>query len=280
MVAEVLTRYAINARIPPESPIEDLVSRMLDGGASLGTRTGYLEARTWEEGLRLVEASPELSLRHELFVFPQVRVRHFRPDFMVAVRPRRRRPEVPWDAFFVECDGARHHSALAHAMADLGRETSIKGVTGMDTLRFSGAEIVYRADQVAQVLGARIETSAAVQECGGEAFPAGLLDEVWRAVATLARHPALRRPYWAGNRPASTEDPYDPDDPLGENPRSTADADAAEWDSFHRLRALVARVRHAVAAHRLEGPIQRGVEGTGQLRSLGDVLTSLLARVA
>ncbi|MBF5096586.1 hypothetical protein F1643_21595 [Azospirillum sp. INR13] len=157
----LLPGYAIIEIKPPESPIERLMLDLLEGGLDLGVRAQFCAVNTWSEAKATLRDHPEAFSRARLVVFPQVAVGGYRMDFLVAATDR---VMTTLDAFndfdllAVECDGSEFHGPQAGGLRDdRTREAAIRKQTGLDFLRFSGAELNFRSEQVVEVLSAYIE---------------------------------------------------------------------------------------------------------------------------
>jgi hypothetical protein len=125
---------------------------LLDEGPGVGTAAGFLPPMSWQDAIEIARTERELLARRPILVVPQAQVGHRRADMLVLTRSRLARPGWhgdPAPAFFIECDGKDHHGATAEQIRDdLLREREIHRATGLDMLRFSGAEINFRPHQV------------------------------------------------------------------------------------------------------------------------------------
>lgn len=278
MGAIALSRFEAEACFPPDSPIERRMMSLLDEGPGVGTAAGFLPPMGWRDAIDLARSERELFARRPILVVPQAQVGRRRADMLVLTRSRLARPG--WhgnsaSAFFVECDGKEHHSATAEQIRDdREREREIHSATGLDMLRFSGAEINFRAHQVHQVLAARVEAMHALHEVGEEVRDEA--ERVFRCVGRVSCHPALRTEYQARNRPPAP-DRYDEGDPTGESYASEGDL---EWDPFEALRDALARLRHAAARCRLNGAEWQDEDAFPDrgFRPIGEILAGIMRR--
>jgi hypothetical protein len=267
-----------------ESPVETAMTHILEEGPGFETRAGFYRADGWRAALHELEADPEPLLRHRMVVFPQTGIRSFRADFMVVIGGRGepfRAANAAQHAFIVECDGREYHASSAEAAEDLKRESLIRRTTGLDVLRFSGPEILYRSGLVSLVLGARSEALAAVHELGWDVVGRHAA-RILRCVSGLSSHFLLRREYIARNA-AFPPDPWRVEDPAGEQFDSASLARDAELDLFVELRVAVARLRHAVAqARRISLPIAANSSGEdleGRPQHIGRAIAAIAARL-
>ena len=276
MGAIALSRFEAEACFPPDSPIERRMMSLLDEGPGVGTAAGFLPPMGWRAAIDLARSERELFARRPILVVPQAQVGRRRADMLVLTRSRLARPGWHGDAasaFFIECDGKDHHGATAEQIRDdLQREREIHRATGLDMLRFSGAEINFRPHQVHQVLAARVEAMHALHEFGED-----LRDEaerVFRHVGRVSCHPALRTEYQARNRPPAP-DRDDEDDPTFEGDANEGDPD---WDAFEAMRDAVARLRHAAGRCRLAGPAWEDEDAFPDrgFRPIGDIVAGLI----
>jgi hypothetical protein len=167
-------------------------------------------------------------------------------------------------AFFVECDGRIGHAETTEQVVDdANREQVIRRQTGMDVLRFSGAEVMFQRREVQAVLGAQVEAMAALREQGEGVQPEA--QAVLDAVARLAAHRALRTDYTVRNAARSKLEPYDASDPFGELGFADELLREAGWDEFLSLRVDVARLNHAIARDRQAAPEVEEYEPDGDL---------------
>jgi hypothetical protein len=267
-----------------ESPVETAMTHILEEGPGLATRAGFYRADGWRAALHELEADPEPLLRHRMVVFPQAGIRSFRADFMVVVGGRGdpfRVANAARHAFIVECDGREYHASSAEAAEDLKRESLIRRTTGLDVLRFSGPEILYRSGFVSLVLGARAEALAAVHELGWDVVGRDAA-RILRCVSGLSSHFLLRREYVARNT-AFPPDPWRVEDPAGEQFSSASLTRDAELDPFVDLRVAVARLRHTVAqARQISLPIAASSwdeDLEGRPRHIGHAVAAITARI-
>lgn len=237
-----------------ESVAEERLAAILEAGPGTGARAAFATASDWKDALRAVSADATALARKKLVIFPQASVDRYRVDFLVVVAPAcDRGMGQTLSAFIVECDGRKGHAeSYDQVLADRERETRIRRETGMDVLRFSGAEVLYRSGDVAAVIGAQVEAMAALRDHGDavarEAFA------VLHAVSSLSTHRALRADYTARNSERSRIEPYDPEDPFGEESIPRHVEREAEWDGFLALRMALARLWHAIAHARKAAP--------------------------
>ncbi len=199
MGLELLSRWSPEGLLL-ESPAEDDLSRILEDGPGTNTRALFARAHGWREALTCVASEPTAIIRSRLIVFPQIWVGHHRSDFMVvcANPDNIRRSPLSNYAFFVECDGRVGHTENAEQIrADHAREREIRRQTGLPILRFSGAEVMYRKNEVATVIGAHVTGLAAKREHGAALESSA--DAILEAVAALSSHRALRTEYTARN---------------------------------------------------------------------------------
>lgn len=267
MVLELLDRWSpVGLLLESEAEIE--MSRILESGPGTHAKAVFAQSHGWREALKAVASDANALARSKLIVFPQTSVSQYRADFLVVcanVAPVMKRSALSRFGFFVECDGRIGHAETAEQVRDdYEREQAIRRQTGMDVLRFSGAEVMYQRREVQSVIAAQVEAMAALREHGDavrrEAQTA--LD----AVARLAAHRALRTDYTVRNSARSQLEPYDPSDPFGEwgfNPEVLREAG---WDSFLSLRLNVARLNHAIARARQAAPEVEEHEPQGELR--------------
>ncbi len=282
MGLELLSRWS-PVGLLLESPAEDLLARILEGGPGTNTRALFARAPGWREALTGMAEEPAVILRSQLIVFPQVWVGQYRIDFMVVCADPgavRGVTQLSGFAFFVECDGRIGHAENAEQIrADRERERTIRVQTGLPVLRFSGAEIMYRKAEVETVIGAHVEALSARREFGTQL--ALRADAVLEAAAQLSSHRALRTDYTARNSERLEEDPYDPDDPFGEEAFPEAVTREAAWDPFLDLRLKLAQLRHTVASAR---NLARGgwedEEPGGAPRPFAEALARVLAAIS
>ncbi|PGH59253.1 hypothetical protein CRT60_01070 [Azospirillum palustre] len=163
----LLSRYEIDQVKPPESPIEAKMLDLLMGGLNLGFKATFAAADTWQDAVAMLRAEPETFSRNRMCVFPQVTVDRYRADMLVAFADRLIDRGDAWDAWngfdlvFIECDGEEFHGEDSGRLrADRDRERAIKAATGLDLLRFSGAEISFFPDQVGEVISIYLESFA------------------------------------------------------------------------------------------------------------------------
>ncbi|ALG75749.1 hypothetical protein VY88_33235 [Azospirillum thiophilum] len=160
----LLSRYEIDQVKPPESPIEAKMLDLLMGGLNLGYKATFAAADTWQDAVAMLRAEPETFSRNRICVFPQVGVDRYRADMLVAFANQLIDRIDAWDGFdlmFIECDGEEFHGEDSGRLrADRDRERAIKAATGLDVLRFSGAEISFYADQVGEVISTYLESYA------------------------------------------------------------------------------------------------------------------------
>lgn len=278
MGVSALSRFEAETCFPPDSPIERHMMMLLDEGPGVGTAAGFLAPMSWQAAIEIARTERELLARRPILVVPQAQVGRRRADMLVLTRSRLARPGWHGDrasAFFIECDGKDHHGATAEQIRDdLLREREIHRATGLDMLRFSGAEINFRPHQVHQVLAARVEAMHALHEFGEDLRAEA--ERVFRYVGHVSCHPALRTEYQARNRP-SAPDRYDESDPTGESFMSEGDLDC---DAFEAMRDAVARLRHAAARCRLDGPAWEDEDAFPDrgFRPIGEIIAGLIRR--
>ncbi len=261
-----------------ESVAEAELAAILESGPGTEARAVFAQASGWLDALRAVAEEPNVIARRRLIIFPQVGVARFRADFMVVcadVRDIGRSTLLSRFAFFVECDGKIGHAeTIEQIVADHDREQLIRTETGMQVLRFSGAEVMYQRQEVQDVIAAHVEALAAMREHGDTVGPAA--DRVLEAVARLSCHRALRSDYTAKNAHRSGTEPFDPYDPYGEEEPNPALKREAEWDAFLDLRLKVAQLRYAVARARRAAPDRDEDEIGGELKPFHQVLMAAL----
>jgi very-short-patch-repair endonuclease len=243
----------------------------------------FARAAGWFEALEAVAADPMAIARSRLVIFPQVSVGQYRADFMVVcadVGNIRRTTPLSRLAFFIECDGRIGHAEnVEQVRADRERERAIRTQTGLTILRFSGSEVMFRRNDVEAVIGAQVEALAALRECGSAVDR--WADVILEAVANLSGHRALRAEYTTRNSQRSTVDPYDQDDPFGEDGFPKNVEQEAAWDPFLDLRVKVSRLRHAVADIRRRTPDYcHDDEFNGGPQPFSEVLAAVLAKIA
>jgi hypothetical protein len=249
---------------------------ILEDGPGCGTKAGFLPPQLVAEALNAAQGDDELFTRHPLLVVPQAALGSLRADVLVMTRSRLGRSH--WHgraahAFLVECDSLEFHAG--RVQEDLARERAIRRTTGLDFLRFSGAEINFRPHQVHQVLAARVEAMHALHEFGDaiQSYATRVIEHV----GAVSCHPALRTEYQARNSPEEA-DLYDSFDPQGEHYNSPPDIDC---DPFEAMRDAVARLRHRISYLRLAGPGWEPGDTFPERtpRSLGTVLAGIMARM-
>lgn len=273
MALDYLDRWAPSGLLL-ESPAEAELAAILESGPGTEVRAVFARASGWLDAMRAVGEEPDAIARRHLIIFPQVGVARFRTDFMVVcahVRDVGQSNSLSWFAFFVECDGVIGHTETAEQIsADLEREQVIRAETGMQVLRFSGAEVMYQRHEVHTVIAAYVETLAALREHRNAVGPAA--DSVLEAVARLSCHRALRSDYTIRNAQRSRTEPYDAEDPYGEEELDPALIHEAEWDIFLDLRVKVSCLRHALALARRAAFDRDEDEPDGELRPFHEAL--------
>jgi hypothetical protein len=145
-------RYEIEEIVPPQSLIEKRMYDFLSSGIGIDCKSVFTVAEDWRDAALLS--------RRRVVIFPQVKVKQYRADFLVAVTDR-------WidgpgnhdgfETFFLECDGSEHHggpnctkiplsgieAAMRNMKNDMAREAEIRKTTGIEMFRFTGTEISY-----------------------------------------------------------------------------------------------------------------------------------------
>lgn len=276
MTLEFLSRWS-----PPgflsESPAEERLAEILEDGPGSGTRASFATARDWLTALESVANDSSALARCNMIIFPQAGVGRYRVDFLVVTAPlRTHRMGFACDAFFVECDGLIGHAENAdQAQSDHDRELEIRCATGLDVLRFSGAEVLYRSSDVAAVIGAQVEAMAALRTHRSSTVEYAAT-KVLFTVASLSAHRARRIDYTARNSFRSKFEPYNPSDPFGLDGVSVGIKREAEWDPFLALRLEITKLRHADAHARQVAPAQDDEAVGGGLEPLGSVLLAVL----
>lgn len=272
MVLDLLSRWDTRGLLL-ESPAEEHLAALLEAGPGTDTRAVFATAPTWRQALLAVSKDATAFVRCKLMIFPQVHVGRYRVDFLVvAARPRRSRVARAPDAFIIECDGRVGHAESAdQVIADRRREIEIRSETGMDVLRFSGAEALYQSREVFAVIGAQVEAMCALRDFGNDAVGAEAL-AVFKAVSYLSAHRALRTDYTLRNSERRWIEPYDPADPFGEDGISAQVEREAEWDGFLAMRTALARLRHVCAYARRTAPDCEADEADGELTPISEVL--------
>jgi len=216
MVLELLDRWSPPGLLP-ESEAEVEMARILESGPGTHARAVFARSDGWREALQAVASNPNAIARSKLIVFPQTPVSQYRADFLVVcanVDPVLKRCALSRFGFFVECDGRIGHAENTEQVRDdYEREQAIRRQTGMDVLRFSGAEVMYQRREVQSVVAAQVEAMAALREHGDAVRPEA--QAALDAVARLAAHRALRTDYTARNSVRSQLEPYEPSDPFG-----------------------------------------------------------------
>lgn len=163
----VLSRHEIDQIKPPESPIEARMMDLLTGGLNLGYKAAFAAADTWQAAVTMLRSDPETFSRNRICVFPQVGVDRYRVDMLVAFADRLIDRVDAYDGFdlvIIECDGEEFHGEDSGRLrADRDRERMIKAATGLDVLRFSGAEISFYPGQVSEVVSVYLEAFAAAR---------------------------------------------------------------------------------------------------------------------
>ena len=239
-----------------ESPGEIELARILESGPGTGARSGFARAGNWREAFKAVAADTTALARNRLIIFPQTPVLAYRTDFLVVcanVARVMKRSALSLFGFFVECDGVIGHAENAEQVrADLNRERSIRRETGLDMLRFSGAEVMYQPEEVRSVIAAQVEAMAAEREFGDQVRAEAT--EVRRLVGYLSMHRMLRTDYTRSNARRSQQEVYDETDPLGEFGIDEKILDGASMDEFLRLRVALARLSYAVGRARQDDP--------------------------
>ncbi len=254
-VLELLDRWD-PAALGLESEAEVEMARILEMGPGTHARAAFARSGGWHQALKAVADDPSAIARSKLIVFPQAPVSQYRADFLVVcanVAPVMKRSALSRFGFFVECDGRIGHAETPEqVLADVEREQAIRRQTGMDVLRFSGAEAMYQRREVQAVLGGQVEAMAAVREHGEAVQPQA--QAVLDAVAALAAHRALRTDYTVRNSARSQLEPYDPADPFGEWGFTAQVLQEAAWDPFLSLRLDIACLQHGIARARQAAP--------------------------
>lgn len=277
MVLELLDRWS-----PPglllESEAEIEMSRILESGPGTHAKAGFARSDGWREALKAVASDANAIARSKLVVFPQTPVCQYRADFLVVcanVTPVMKRSALSRFGFFVECDGrVGHAETTEQVLDDHEREKAIRRQTGMDVLRFSGAEVVYQRREVQSVIAAQVEAMAALREHGEAVRPE--VKTVLNTVARLAAHRALRTDYTVRNSVRSQLEPYDPSDPFGEWDINSEVLREAEWDAFLSLRLDVARLNHAIARARQVAPEVEEHAPQGELRPFKEAFVAAI----
>ncbi|GEO41983.1 hypothetical protein SAE02_61310 [Skermanella aerolata] len=172
-------RYEIEDVVPPESPIEKRMYDLLATDIVPYAKSVFGAADGWLDAARMIEDDAALLSRRRVVIFPQTKVGDYRADFLVAVTDRhfdRSDAFDDFDLFFIECDGAEHHGGtnmrgvsgdtdieayVEMIRKDRKRDKHIKSLTGLDILRFGGAEINFSSRHVRAVLEAYIEAHLA-----------------------------------------------------------------------------------------------------------------------
>jgi very-short-patch-repair endonuclease len=279
MPLELLDRWS-----PPgfllESEAELEMSRILETGPGTQAQAVFARSDGWRHALKSVASDPNAIARGKLIVFPQAVVMHYRADFLVvcaSVAPVMKRSTLSRFGFFVECDGLVGHAETAQQVwDDRQREQAIRRETGMDVLRFSGAEVMYQRREVQAVLGAQIEAMAALRDYGDAVRSEA--QAVLEAVAGLASHRALRNDYTVRNSARSQAEPYDASDPFGNLEFGPEMLREATWDPFLSLRVDMARLAHSVARARQAAPEVQEHEPEGELQPFGEALAAAIEK--
>ena len=172
-------RYEIADVVPLESPIEKRIYDLLATDIVPYAKSIFGAADDWLDAVRMIEDDADTLSRRRVVIFPQTKVGNYRADFMVAVTDRhfdRSTAFDGFDLFFIECDGAEHHGGtnmrgvsgntdieayVEMIKKDRKRDKHIKSVTGLDILRFAGAEINFSCRYVRAVLDAYVEARLA-----------------------------------------------------------------------------------------------------------------------
>lgn len=275
MPLELLDRWGPEGLLL-ESEAEVEMARILELGPGTYARAVFARSEGWHQALKAVADDPSAIARSKLIVFPQAPVSQYRADFLIVcanVAPVMKRSALSRFGFFVECDGLIGHAETTEqVLDDVEREQSIRRQTGMNVLRFSGAEVMYQRREVQTVLGAQVEAMAALREHGEAVQQEAQV--VLDAVAALTAHRALRTDYTARNSARSQLEPYDPADPSGEWGIASEMVREAGWDPFLSLRVDVARLNHAIARARRAAP------ETDEFEPDGDLVPFQLALIA
>jgi very-short-patch-repair endonuclease len=128
-----------------DSVIEtSIMLRILETSPGVDITGWYALEATYEEAKALLETVSAYPAWPDFIVFPQLVCGPYRVDFMIAVRRPNQPMPTPYHSFVIEADGAEFHAGQVRE--DLDRQGWVRSRTGMDFLRFSGAEILYAAD--------------------------------------------------------------------------------------------------------------------------------------
>ena len=181
----------------PDSPIEArIMLNILETSPGIDITARYGLDASYEEIKDFVLMASNEPKWTDCMVFPQATVGPYRVDFIIAVRrPLQPRPNR-YRLFIVEADGAAYHSATPEQVKrDIARQAWLVQHTGMDVLRFSGAEILYAVEVVGRVMEGFVESVLPDVYCRDGSRLARARSELLGLSRRLAALPAARPHY-------------------------------------------------------------------------------------
>ena len=184
--------------VDPKSFIETLMLKIV--GTATDRRARFVKVDTILQAEAFLASGSAETFRHEIVVFPQVAVERYRADFLVTVVRRGcsfRSGSLRHIGFFIECDGRDFHGASEY-QRDKAREAELLRLTGIPTLRFSGAEITHASHLVGEILSAQIEFLLA-EQAGVVQPDSPARKALQAAISRLTEHPIRRGTFMSRN---------------------------------------------------------------------------------